>query len=86
MYCPISNSDNDSNRCICTTRCCRLYDIALGFLSAVLFFVLGVIFALLESELVAGTVELFVVAFVLILIVFIVTILTRGCCKNSSRE
>jgi len=84
MYCPISNSDNDS--CICTTRCCRLYNIALAFLGAILFFVLGVIFALVASDLVAGALPLLTVTFVLIFIVFIVTVLTKGCCNNSSRE
>ena len=84
MYCPISNQDNDS--CISSGRCCRLYNAALSFLGAILFFLLGIIFAVLESEIVAGATELFVAAFVIIFIVFIVTLLTRGCCRNSSRN
>ncbi len=84
MYCPVTNSDSD--RCTCTSRCCRLYNVALAFLGAVLFFVLGIIFALVQSELVATALPLLVVTFILIFIVFIVTVLTRGCCNNSSRE
>ncbi|MCR4718354.1 MAG: hypothetical protein K5768_01840 [Firmicutes bacterium] len=84
MYCPINNSDSDN--CICTTRCCRLYNIALAFLGAILFFVLGIIFSLVASDLVAGALPLLIVTFVLIFIVFIVTVLTRGCCNNSLRE
>ena len=84
MYCPINDSASDN--CTCTSRCCRLYNIALAFLGAILFFVLGIIFALLESELVAGALSLLIVTFILIFIVFIVTILTKGCCNNSSRE
>lgn len=84
MYCPINNSDSDN--CMCTTRCCRLYNIALAFLGAVMFFVLGIIFALVASDLVAGALSLLVVTFVLIFIVFIVTVLTKGCCNGSSRE
>ncbi|HAL62957.1 MAG TPA: hypothetical protein DCO93_00770 [Clostridiales bacterium] len=84
MYCPMNNSDSDN--CMCTTRCCRLYNTALAFLGAVMFFVLGIIFALVESDLVADALPLLIVTLVLIFIVFIVTILTRGCCNNSSRD
>ena len=83
MYCPINDSENDSN--MCTTRCCRLYGIALAFLGAVLFFILGIILALVENALLADTLPLLVVSFVIIFIVFIVTMLTRGCCNNSRR-
>ena len=83
MYCPINDSENDSN--MCTTRCCRLYSIALAFLGAVLFFILGIILALVENALLADTLPLLVVSFVIIFIVFIVTMLTRGCCNNSRR-
>lgn len=81
MYCPISNSQNDN--CMCTTRCCRLYNIALSFLGAIMFFVLGIIFALVQSTLVADALPLLLVTFILIFIVFIVTILTKGCCNRS---
>ena len=84
MYCPVTDSDSD--RCSCTSRCCTLYNAAIAFLGAILFFVLGVIFALLEGDLVAGALSLFVVSFVIILIVLIVTMLTKGCCRSSSRE
>lgn len=84
MYCPINNSDNDS--CMCATRCCRLYSMALAFLGAVMFFLLGIIFALVESELVANALPLLIVSFVIIFIVFIVTVLTKGCCGDQTRN
>lgn len=84
MYCPVTDSDSD--RCVCTSRCCRLYNIALAFLGAVFFFVLGIIFALVLSDLVATALPLLLVTIILVLIVFIVTVLTRGCCNNQSRE
>ena len=82
MYCPINNSESTN----CPSRCCRLYNLALSFLGAVLAFLLGIIFALLESEIVAGALSLFVAAFVIIFVVFVVTVLTHGCCNNSTRE
>ena len=54
MYCPVTDSASD--RCTCTSRCCRLYNAALAFLGAVLSFVLGIIFALVQSELVADAI------------------------------
>ena len=84
MYCPVTDSASDN--CQCTSRCCRLYNVALAFLGAILFFVLGIIFSLVLSDLVAGALSLLIVTFILIFIVFIVTVLTRGCCNNSSRE
>ena len=82
MYCPINNAENSSGGCI--SRCCRLYNLALSFLGAVLAFLLGIIFALVESEILSGALSLFVAAFVIIFVVFIVTVLTRGCCNNSA--
>ena len=83
MYCPLNDADNE--RTECTTRCCRLYSVALSFLGAVLFFILGIILALVESTLLADTLPLLVVSFVIIFIIFIVTILTKGCCNNRRR-
>lgn len=85
MYCPVTDSNTDSCNCR-TSRCCRLYNAALAFLGAVLFFVLGIIFALVQSELVANALPLLVIALILIFIVFVVTVLTKGCCNNSSRN
>ena len=84
MYCPINDADNTGTEC--TTRCCRLYSIAVSFLGAVLFFILGIIIALVENALLADTLPLLLVSFVIIFIVFIVTILTKGCCNNRSRS
>ena len=83
MYCPINDSENSGSSCM--TRCCRLYNVALAFLGAVLFFILGIILATVQSELVANALPLLVVSFVIIFILFIVTVLTRGCCGNQSR-
>lgn len=82
MYCPVTDSDS----CTSTSRCCRLYNVAVAFLGAILFFVLGIIFALLESDLVASALPLLTVTFIIILIVLIVTLLTKGCCNNQARD
>ena len=84
MYCPINNSENE--RCRCISRCCRLYNLALAFLAALIFgtvtFVLGILFA----PFLFTAIPLFIVAAIILIVLFIVTLITRGCCEKDDCE
>ncbi len=80
MYCPINDSENRGIRC--TTRCCRLYDLALGFLVALILAVIGLILGVNFAAALAGALPLLIASVVLLFIIFLVTLITRGCCEN----
>lgn len=83
MYCPINNESCDTR---CPSRCCRLYNIALAFLSALIIFTVGIIIGVLFARLLSKIIPLLIAAVIILLIIFIVTLLTRGCCNKESRE
>lgn len=82
MYCPINNSENRGIRC--TTRCCRLYDFALALLAALILAVIGLILGVNFAVDLAGALPLLVASVVLLFIIFLVTLITRGCCENTN--
>ena len=84
MYCPVENQDNFARRCL--SRCCRLYDVALAFLAALILFAVGIIIGVSFIETFVEAVPLLIAAAVILFIIFIVTLLTRGCCRNENRE
>ena len=82
MYCPINNSENRSIRC--TTRCCRLYNFALAFLAALTLAGIGLILGVNFAVDLAGSLPLLIASVVILFIIFLVTLITRGCCENNS--
>lgn len=84
MYCPINNDDSYERRCL--SRCCRLYDVALAFLAVLILFTVGIIIGVSFIETFVEAVSLLIAAAVILFIIFIVTLLTRGCCNNRNRE
>lgn len=84
MYCPVNNSENSDRRS--RPHCCRLYNLALAFLAAIILFVIGLIFGALFFGLLLGSIPLLVAVVAILFIIFIVTLLTRGCCRNEDEE
>lgn len=84
MYCPIDNNDSYGTRCL--SRCCRLYNIALALLAALILFAVGLIIGVSFVGTFIGAIPLLIAAVVILFILFIVTLLTRGCCNFESRE
>jgi len=82
MYCPVNNSDRCESRC--TTRCCRLYNFALALLAALIFAGIGLILGVNFAIDLAGSLPLLVTAVVIVFIIFIVTLITRGCCDREN--
>lgn len=79
MYCPVNNDSVD-----CPSRCCRLYNIALAFLAAIVLFVLGLIIGVRFVDTLTSAVALLITAAVILFIIFIVTLLTKSCCNNGN--
>lgn len=84
MYCPINDRDSCGIRC--ESFCCRLYDIALAFLAALILFTIGLIIGVSFATALAGAIPLLIAAAVILFVIFIVTLLTRGCCNNRCQE
>lgn len=82
MYCSCENTEN----CHCVSKCCLRYDMALGFLGAIILLLLGIILGSVFSTFFAGLTAALVIAIIFILIVAIVTLITKGCCKNTLRS
>ena len=83
MYCPINNSEREG--CICTSRCCRLYNFALAFLAVLILAVIGLILGVTFAAALAGAIPLLIASAVILFIIFLVTLITRGCCDNRSK-
>ncbi len=83
MYCPINNSE--TNECRCTTRCCRLYDFALGFLAVLILFAVGIIIGVSFVTTFIEVIPILITATVILFILFLVTLLTRGCCNTRNQ-
>ena len=83
MYCPINNDSCDTR---CPSRCCRLYNIALAFLAALIIFAVGIIIGAFFAQRFIEILPLLIAAVIILLVIFIVTLLTRGCCNKESRE
>lgn len=81
MYCPINNSENRDIRC--TTKCCRLYNLALAFLVALILAVIGLILGVNFAVDLAGALPLLIASVVILFVIFLVTLITRGCCENN---
>lgn len=80
MYCPINNSETNDYRC--TTRCCRLYDIALAFLIALILFTVGIIIGVSFITTFVEALPILITAAVILFVLFLVTLITRGCCVS----
>lgn len=83
MYCPVNNSEREG--CICTSRCCRLYNFALAFLAALILATVGLILGVNFAVDLAGALPLLIASAVILFIIFLVTLITRGCCNGSNR-
>lgn len=83
MYCPINNSEREG--CVCTSRCCRLYDLALAFLAVLILAVIGLILGVNFAVDLAGALPLLIASVVILFIIFLVTLITRGCCNGKGR-
>ncbi len=83
MYCPINNSEREG--CVCTSRCCRLYNFALAFLAVLILAVVGLILGVNFAETLITALPLLIASVVILFIIFLVTLITRGCCESSSR-
>ncbi len=83
MYCPYNESSENS--CRSTTRCCRLYDYALAFLAVIILFAVGLIIGASFAGTFLGVLPIIITAVVILFIVFLVTLLTRGCCRGRNQ-
>jgi len=82
MYCPVNNTERQGTRCI--TRCCRLYDFALAVLAALIFAGIGLILGVNFAVDLAGSLPLLVASVVILFVIFLVTLITRGCCEANN--
>ncbi len=82
MYCQIN--EQEAVNCECRSRCCRLYDAALAFIAAIILLAVGLIVGARFADTLLSAVPILITAAVILAIVFIVTLLTRGCCKNNA--
>lgn len=84
MYCPINGSEQ--NNCECTNRCCRLYNIALAFLAVLILFTVGLVIGANFAEALTTAIPILIAAAVILFIIFVVTALTRGCCRRNDQD
>ena len=80
MYCPINNPEKCGIKCL--TRCCRLYNFALAFLAALILSVIGLILGTFFATTLFQALPLLIVSAIILFIIFLVTLITRGCCDN----
>lgn len=83
MYCPVNETETRGG-CTVTSRCCRLYDIALAFLAVLILFTIGIIIGVSFVTTFIEAVPILITAAVILFIIFIVTLLTRGCCQSKN--
>ena len=83
MYCPINGSEQ---QCECSNRCCRLYNIALGFLAVLILFTVGLVIGANFADTFLNALPVLIAASVILFIVFIVTALTKGCCRRNTEN
>lgn len=83
MYCPINENEATVQ---CPTRCCRLYNLALAFLAALILAALGLILGTVYADTLLSALSVLITATVIIFIVFLVTLITRGCCANTGEQ
>ncbi len=83
MYCPINNSEREG--CVCTSRCCRLYNLALAFLAALILAVIALILGVNFAAALAAALPLLIASVVILFVIFLVTLITRGCCDNRGK-
>lgn len=83
MYCPINNSEREG--CVCTSRCCRLYNLALAFLIALILAGIGLILGANFAATLIEALPLLIASVVILFVIFLVTLITRGCCDGKSR-
>lgn len=84
MYCPINGSE--PAQCECTNRCCRLYNIALAFLAVLILFAAGIAIGARFADTLLSALPIIITAAVILFVVFIVTALTRGCCRRNDQS
>lgn len=82
MYCPVN--ENETRGCTLISRCCRLYDIALAFLAVLILFTVGIIIGSLFGIFLFRLIPLLVAVAIILFVIFLVTLLTRGCCQNKN--
>lgn len=83
MYCPINDSEKRRG---CTPRCCRLYNLALAFLAALILAVIGLILGVNFAVDLAGALPLLIASVVILFVIFLVTLITRGCCNSYDND
>lgn len=83
MYCPINNPENGCGK---THPCCRLYNLTLAILAAIILFVIGLIFGTRFAEELSTYIPLLGAVAAILFVIFIVTLLTRGCCNRIQEE
>ncbi len=83
MYCPVNESE--TRGCTIISKCCRLYDLALAFLAVLILFAVGIIIGVSFIETFVEAIPLLITAVVILFIIFLVTLITRGCCQSKNR-
>ena len=81
MYCP-NNSDRCGVRCL--TRCCRLYNFALALLAALILAVISLILGVTFAAELTASIPLLIAGVVILFIIFLITLITRGCCDSDN--
>ena len=82
MYCPVDNSERCDRKC--TSKCCILYNFALGFLAALVLAAIGLILGVSFAETLTAAIPLLIASAVILFIIFLVTLITRGCCDREN--
>ncbi len=77
MYYPMNEQNGG-----CPGTCCRLYNAALGFLGALILAVVGLILGANFATTLFTAIPILIAAAVILAIIFIVTLLTKGCCQT----
>ncbi len=84
MYCPINEPETETIDRSCTPRCCRLYNLALAFILALILAAVGLILGTVFYETLTAVVPILIAMTVILFIIFLVTLITRGCCHANS--
>ena len=84
MYCPINEPAVTEDNRHCISRCCRLYNAALAFLIGIILAAIGLILGTVFYETLTAVVPILIAATVILFIIFLVTLITRGCCHANS--
>ncbi len=81
MYCSLENSE--SRPCYCINKCCLMYTITLALLAAIFLFLVGLAVGSQFYTIFVNYTAAIIAAAGGVLLMFIVTLLTKCSCKNS---